>query len=149
MAKDIKVKESSITIGNTIVEAGDLAKEVGKLYIQDLNAAIEDGRKHNRTELSFLVHSKKDTFNKNKINITIGVCDVLLSRMRQLTDYYIYNYDKEELKLIWTLPHKTEMKRFMREPEKYPQLIIQSIRQYLKQEGINLSKRKEEVVSLK
>lgn len=55
-------------------------------------------------------------------------------------DLWSYNPKINNLKLEWTLPHKLEMKNFLRAPEKYSPKLINDINAYLKRTGTDLKK---------
>ena len=121
------------------VEAGDLANEIGKFYMEDLLSAIENHRQYLKLELYFLVSTKKDPANVKKVHINISVSNVRINRMLESCDYWSYDYKTESRKLLWSIPHRTDMKNFLRAPEKYSKDLIKWIRQYIDEENINLN----------
>jgi len=120
----------------TPIAAGDLANEAGKSYMRALNESIDRHRKFKRHKLYFRVIIKKNSFNDRVINITTGVTEDWSGVLDADSDLWIYDYDKEELRLLYSLPNRLEMKNFLRDPDTYSKEFIQYIRTYLKQEGI-------------
>jgi len=121
------------------IEAGELANEAGKSYMKGLWKAIQDHEKFRKPTLWFIVKIEKEMGSDRIINITIGVIDKPLIYLRDSTDLWKYSYITEKLYLEWSLPHKIEMKNFLRAQEKYDSNLIKWIREYIAQEKTNLN----------
>jgi hypothetical protein len=120
------------------VSAGDLTSETGKSYMKGLFKCIDEHSKLKKDRLWFLVKINKEQTNQRIIKITYGVVDKPLHYLRENMDMWEYNYKKESLQLKWSIPHRVEMKNFLRSPEKYSAELIRWIKKYIKQEKINL-----------
>jgi len=129
------------------IEAGELANEAGKSYIKQLNKSIENNVKLGLDKIFIIVITKKDPKVNRMIKITFGICDKPLKFKRENADLWEYNYKTSKLKLHWSLPHRTEMKNFLRSPEKYDKEIIKWIREYVAQENIDLTDKSSQIVS--
>lgn len=121
-----------------IITAGDLANEMGKSYMAGLRKAIEDHRGYNIRNLWFIVKTEKNPSNIQKVHITYGILSEPLKFMRESMDMWKYDYLKDDLTLVWSLPHRTEMNNFLTHPEKYNKDLIYWIKRYLRQEKVNL-----------
>jgi len=137
---DIEAKEEKVVFrSSSPVEAGDLTNEIGKkCYMKGLWECIHDHQKYKRTILWFVVHTKKDIVDRNTTKITIAAVGKPLKLYHQNVDLWRYNYLSEELDLLWSLPHRTDMMNFLRSPEKYDKKLIRWINAYIKQDNINL-----------
>jgi len=135
---EVKKTHRFLNITDPYVECGDLAKEIGKHYMTDLMKAIEEGSKFNREKLWFICVFKKNPFQKEKMHLKIGISDFPIKKMRESMDLWEYNYKTNELTAIWSLPHRFEMKNYLRTPELYDKKLIHWINQYLKQENIDI-----------
>lgn len=131
-------KKENINVSDYIIEAGDLANEVGKKLMKDLYASIERHASLNIPKLYFLTSIKKDPTNLQQIHLYIKVMSRQLHYLRENFSLWEFDYGNEKLKLLWSIPHRTEMKNFLREPSKYSPDLIKWIKMYLKQEKINL-----------
>lgn len=124
------------TLLNNPIAAGDLANELGKQYMISLRKSVENHRKYKRGILYFFILIKKEVYNDRVIKLHIGVNDRFSGTLRHDTDVWQYDYNKEELKLLYSLPHKLAMKNFLHAPEKYSKDLLKWINQYLLQEGL-------------
>jgi len=144
-------KVRKINFSDSYVEAGDLANEVGKDYLDTLFKSIERNNTKERKKLYFVVITKKDPRDINKIEIHILPLfkrNRPLKYLRESTDHWVYDYEKEKLELIWSVPHRIDMKNFLRSPEKYSKDIIHWIRLFLEQENLNLDDPRSQIVPL-
>jgi hypothetical protein len=139
-------KKRSIQVADFDITAGDLADAVGKIYMKDLWEAIERNAKLGKKRLFFLTMIRKNPTKLTEINVYILPFEEFSHKMRESTDLWEYDYEKEKLQLIWTIPHRTEMKNFLRAPEKYSKDLIKWIREYLRQENINLQDSSAQVI---
>ena len=129
----VKTKERKLKITSDYIEAGELANEIGKFYIADLDSAIEDGKEINVSKLYFIVQTEKDPTDLTKIEIRIGITNNNLKYLKESTDFWEYDYNKNEKKLLWSVPHRIDMKNFLRAKNKYSKEMIYWIEEYLKQ----------------
>ncbi len=113
-----------------LVESGELANEFWKSYEKELQKAIEDHRKFKFEKLWFPVMIKKSIANSRIISIVVGVSPDPIS-LRPDLDLWEYDYLREKLNLVYSLPHVLEMKNFLRSEEKYSKKLIEDIRNYL------------------
>jgi hypothetical protein len=120
------------TIG-TPIESGDLAQVMCTYYLKELNQAVEDHAEFNREKLYFMVNTRKDKLCERAIKITIGVIDKPLEYLHQDLDLWEYDYRKDELKLLWSIPHERSFKNFLANKDKVCQKTLFWIYQYLKQ----------------
>jgi len=145
---EVKERTRNIKISNDeVVEAGDLANVIGKYCLEDLEIAVEDHRKYGIDKLYFICQLRKDPRDTNKLKMTIGVTDIKLRLLKESTDFWEYDYLKEKLTLLWSIPHRIEMKNFLKSPEKYSKDLIRWINEYIKQEKINLKDESAQVIS--
>lgn len=133
-----KTKEEHSKLAYNPIAAGDLANEAGKSYMNGLFKAIDDHEKYKRNILWIAVKIEKERWDKRVIKISYGVMDKPLKFMRESMDLWEYDYRNSKLKLCWSLPHRVEMKNFLRAPEKYSKDLIRWINEYVAQERINL-----------
>jgi len=131
-------KEEHLKLLDNPIAAGDLANEAGKSYMKGLFKAIDNHAKYNRKKLWIMVKIEKEMWDKRAIKISFGVMDKPLTFMRESMDLWEYDYTEDKLKLCWSLPHRVEMKNFLRAPEKYSKDLIKWINLYLKQENLDL-----------
>lgn len=139
-------KKRDIQVADFDITAGDLANEVGKIYMKDLWEAIERNAKLGNKKLFFLTMIRKNPTKLTEINVYIFPFVQYSEKLRESSDLWQYDYEKEKLQLIWSIPHRTEMKNFLRSPEKYNKDLIKWIRQYLHQENINLQDSSAQVI---
>lgn len=137
---DVKITQDEMNISDSVVEAGDLAREISKYYHSSLMKSINEHRKFNREKLYFFVRIARNPYNKNEFHLKIAVHDQRINKLIENSDYFSYNYKNEKLKALWAIPHKNMMKNYLNEPEKYNRLVIESIRKFLKQENLDLDK---------
>lgn len=130
---NVVTKKREIQINSDYIEAGELANEIGKIYMQDLDSAINDSRKLDIDKLYFIVQTEKDPTNLYNIEIRIGITNKYFDKLFESTDFWEYDYKREKKRLIWSIPHRIDMKNFLRAPHKYSKDIIQWIKDYLKQ----------------
>lgn len=140
-------KKEKISVPNYEITAGDLADAVGKIYMKDLWKAIERNAKQKRKVIYYLTTVRKDPSDLTKILIYIWPFSEPIRYLRESMDLWKFDYEKEELKLVWSVPHRAEMKNFLRSPELYSKELINWIKQYLKQENINLEDSTAQVIS--
>lgn len=140
-------KKEEISVPNYEITAGDLADAVGKIYMKDLWKAIERNSKQKQKEIYYLTTVRKDPKDLTKILIYIWPFLRPIIYKRESMDLWKFDYEKEELKLIWSVPHRAEMKTFLRAPELYSKELIQWIREYLDQENLDLNDKTERVIS--
>lgn len=131
MAVEIKKREIQITSDR--IEAGELANEIGKFYMKDLDSAIESHKKFKRKKLYFVVQTEKDPTKLTDIHIRIGIVDIPFPELKESTDFWEYDYINDKKKLLWSVPHRTDMKNFLRSPDKYNKEFIDWIKLFLKQ----------------
>jgi hypothetical protein len=136
---DVIIKKEEIRVPNYDITAGDLADAVGKIYMKDLWNAIERNVNQQQKVIYFLTAIRKNPKKLTEIHIKIKPLLEPLFLLRESMDFWKFDYEKEELKLIWSVPHRAEMKTFLRSPELYSKELIRWIRQYLDQENINLN----------
>lgn len=129
----VVTKTREIRINSDRIEAGELANEIGKFYISDLDAAIEDSRHLKFDVLYFIVQTEKDPTNLNNIEIRIGITNKCLNYLRESTDLWEYDYKTNKKRLVWSVPHRIDMKNFLRAEHKYSKDLIKWIKEYLKQ----------------
>lgn len=129
------------------IASGDLANEIGKKLMQRLEHSIKFHRDFQLDRIYFITMIKKDPTNLKEINIYIKASRQPLRILRESVDLWEYDYREEKLNLIWSLPHRTEMKNFLRSPEKYNKDLISWIKAYVKQENINLNDPSSRVIS--
>jgi hypothetical protein len=140
-------KTVKISVPNYDITAGELADEVGKVYMDDLWKAIERNVKLKKKVIYYLTTVRKDPKELTKIIIYIMPFERPIVYKRESMDLWKFDYEKEELKLIWSVPHRAEMKTFLRAPELYHKDLIKWIREYLDQENINLNDKTAQVIS--
>ena len=133
MATEVKITQDEVRIDSDWIEAGDLANEIGKLYIKGLDSAIKDGAQKGMDVLYFIVKTEKDPTDLKRIEITIAITDKLFNKMFESMDFWEYNYKTEKKRLLWSVPHRIDMKNFLRAEHKYSKDLIRWIRAYLKQ----------------
>lgn len=136
-----------INLNDNQIECGDLAREIGKFYMEDLRSAIQDGRKFDLDKLWFICKFEKNPTDKRKMHLKLAISSIPLVKMRESFDLWMYDYKKEVLQEIWSLPHRCEMMNYLYDPSLYHPKLIQWIREYIKQENINLSKIKTKLTS--
>lgn len=124
--------------GITSIEAGDFANEAGKSYMKGLWEAVESHKHIGSHTLWFAVKIKKDILNPAIVRITIGAMSKPFRYLHENLDLWKYDYISDKLELEWSLPHRTEMKNFLRAPDKYNKDLIGWIKTYEKQAKINL-----------
>lgn len=140
-------KKEEISVPKYEITAGDLADAVGKIYMKDLWKAIERNSKQKQKEIYYLTTVRKDPKELTKILIYIWPFLRPIIYKRESMDLWKFDYEKEELKLIWSVPHRAEMKTFLRAPELYSKELIQWIREYLDQENLDLNDKTAQVIS--
>lgn len=120
------------------IEAGDLTNECGKSYMNGLWKAIVDHRVMRLPIIWFIVIVKKDMKDDRIIRITIKAHRKPLKYLHEGVDLWEYDYLQDKLDLVWSLPHRTEMNNFIRNPDKYDKRLIGWIKDFIKQDKINL-----------
>ena len=145
--KEVKRTQRIIGINHYYIEAGELAQEIGKYYMQDLNKAIESHRSFEKENLYFLCKTEKDPLAVQNVHLKMGITDRKLTRLVESTDFWQYNYKKEELTLLWTIPRIFMFKNYLRTPGLYAPFLIECIKKYIKQEKINLKNLSSQVLS--
>lgn len=137
----VNIKEEHIRIDDYSIEAGDLTAAISDKYRLNLWQAIEDGVKFQKPILYFIVMVKKDALVKQKMHIKLTISDKPLpNKMYESTDYWQYDYKKEELKLKWSIPHKSKFAMYLKDESKYDPLLIEWIKRFVKQEGMDVKK---------
>jgi len=121
------------------IAAGDLANEAGKSYMKGLFKAIDNHEKYKKNKLWIMVKIDKERWDRRAIKISYGVMDKPLEYMRESMDLWEYDYVNGKLKLLWSIPHRVEMKNILRAPEKYSKDLVKWIKVYLKQENLDLN----------
>lgn len=134
---EVKRKTRELHLDDPYTECNDVAHEIGKFYMADLRDAIETGRKLSLDKLWLAVNVRKNPIYHRKLHIKIGLIDKPLTKLRESFDLWEYNYPKEELTCLWSLPHRYEMKNYLSTPDKFDPKLIHWINQFLKQEGID------------
>lgn len=145
---DVNTSTSQININDNYIEAWDLAAEIQKKYEVSLNKAFQDGSKLKKNKLYFIVMVKKNAVDKKKIHIKIGIIDKKLSKLYESTDFWSYDYLKNKPALLWSVPHKSAMKNYLKEPDNYDKSLIMWLRQFIAQEGMDLQKYEKRKVKL-
>ena len=135
-----------INISDYDIAAGDLANEIGKIFLPKLQRSIEKHAFLKLDKIYFITTIRKDPTSLDKIHIVIQPLMAPLHYMRESMDHWVYDYKKEKLDLIWSLPHRTEMKNFLRCPEKYSLQMLEWIQKYLDQEKINLKDKSSKII---
>ena len=133
---DTKITTRKMQVPYDYVEAGDLSNEIGKFYMKDLESSVQRHAYLNLPNLYFIIKIKKDPTNTKKIVITIGITNKCLNFLQESTDLWEYDYKLEKLRLIWSVPHRTEMKNFLKSPEKYNKKLIKWIKAFLKHNSL-------------
>jgi len=128
-----------IKIDDPYVEAGDLTNEIGKIYMKRLNASIRRNASKKLDKLYFVVSTKKDPTDMNKIHIFIYNLLEPLKKKYESMDLWEYDYKKEKLTPLWSLPDRSMMKNFLRSPEKYNKDLVRWIKEFVAQENIDLN----------
>jgi len=148
MAVKSKVFQSQVQIKTSDhdIAAGDLSSEIGKTYMKRLWHLIDFHEGFKKEKVYFLSTIRKNPKNLQEINININAMAKPLTYLRESMDLWEYDYKKEKLNLFWSLPHRIEMKNFLRTPEKYSKDIIKWIRMYLKQEKLDLNDNSSQVI---
>jgi len=131
----------------TPIESGDLANEAGKSYMKGLWKAIDNHAKLKLDKIWIMAKAEKEHFAHRAIKIMFGVMDKPLRYMRESMDLWEYDYKNNKLKLLWSLPHRSGMKNFLRAPDKYSKDLIKWINMYIDQENINLKDSKTQIIS--
>jgi len=135
----VSVSSRFLEVNDLEIECGDLAREIGKFYMDDLRKSIQTARKFGLEKVWFAVNFRKNPLDHSKMHLKIGIIGQPLTKLRESFDLWEFDYHKEELTPLWSLPHRYEMKTYLKEPEKYSPELIKWIRQYLAQEGIDLN----------
>lgn len=133
-----ETREEHLKLLENPIAAGDLANEAGKSYMKGLFSAIDNHEKYKKKKLWVAVKIEKERWDKRVIKIAYGVMDKPLTYMRESMDLWEYDYLHGKLKLLWSLPHRVEMKNFLLSPEKYSKDLIRWINLYIKQENLDL-----------
>jgi hypothetical protein len=137
----VKVETEKVDVNELYIEAGDLAGIISDRYRGKLWQAIEDGSKFSKPLLYFIVMIKKDPIDKQKIHIKLTISDKgLPNKMYEGTDYWRYDYKIGELKLIWSIPHKSSMAMYLKDPHRFDPQLIKWINDFIKQEGLDIKK---------
>jgi len=146
--QEVKINKRSFNLPIfDAIAAGDLANHIGGYFMEDLQKAIDNHRKYEKPILYFVCQIRKDPTDTTKINLTIAAMDKRIKYLRESTDLWQYDYKNEKLELLWSIPHRTEMKNFLRNPDKYSKDLIKWIKKYLKQEKINLNDSSSQVIT--
>lgn len=140
-----KTRKAHAKLTEYPIESGDLVNEAGKSYMKGLWQAVKDHEKFKLEKIWIMVKIEKERYDDRAIKISYGIMDKPLKYKRESMDHWEYNYKTGKLMLNWSIPHRVEMKNFLRSPEKYSKDIIQWIKEYVKENKINLH---EEVVVL-
>ena len=143
---EITEKRETINIDHYDIAAGDLANEIGKKLMRDLEESIEKHAVLRKEKLWFLTSIRKNPANTREIHMFIHPSFVELKIKREQMDLWEYDYLKNKLSVVWSVPHRTEMKNFLRSPEKYNKDLIKWITEYLDQEKINLNDSSAQVI---
>ena len=136
----VSVSSRFLEVNELEIECGDLAREIGKFYMADLRKAIQSARKYGLEKVWFAVNFRKNPIDHRKMHLKIGILDRPLTKLRESFDLWVFDYHKEELTPLWSLPHRYEMKTYLKAPENYSPELIKWIRQFVKQEGLDLDK---------
>ena len=136
--KNIISSKDEIKISDFDIAAGDLSNEIGKKFMKKLWHSIEFHSAFELDKIYFLTSIRKNPAKTSEIRITIKALREKLFFLRESMDHWEYDYLDNKLKLLWSIPHRTQMKNFLRAPEKYSKDIIKWIKQYIKQNDINL-----------
>jgi hypothetical protein len=135
---DVTTSTSQINTNEHYLEAWDLTKEISKKYQASLSKSFDDGSKLNKNKLYFIVMVKKDPESKQKIHIKIAITDKKLHKLYESTDLWSYDYVKGKATLLWSVPHKSAMMNYLKEPENYDKNLIKWINQFLDQSGFDI-----------
>ena len=119
------------------IEAGDLVREIGnKTYLPDLYKVIESHRRFNKSSLRFIVLIKKESASLRVVEIKIVATDRKFNYLHHDMDVWEYDYRKEKLKFLWSLPHISEFEDFLADPDQFDPKVISDIKKYMKQEHL-------------
>lgn len=121
------------------VLTGDLVNEIGKDYMGGLHQAVESNRCMNKPVLWFLIRINKDILDSHKVTIAVAAIEKPFSYYHENLDVWKYDYEKEKLELVYSLPHRTEMKNFLREPKKYSKDLVKWCKEYLAQDKVDIN----------
>lgn len=135
---DVKSCEDKINISDKVVEAGEIVQEMVKYYNKSLWRAIEDHRDLGRNRLYFQVKMKRNPYDHNKFHLKILPHRKELSKLYEDCDFYLYDYEKDSLIWLWSVPHKVMFKNFLSDESKYDKNLIKCIKEFLKQENLKL-----------
>jgi hypothetical protein len=136
---DVKTREDKINISEKFVEAGDLTSEMIKHYNKSLWLAVKDHRNLGLKKLYFGVLVKRNPTDHNKFHVKILPFRQELDKLYENMDFYVYDYEKEEMKWLWSVPHKFMMKNYLKDESKYDKKLIYFIKKFLKQENLDLN----------
>jgi hypothetical protein len=145
---EVKTSEEKLVVNTDYVEAGELANEIGKIYMKKLDDAIQDGKELGLDKVYFIIQTEKDPSNLSHIEIRIGITDKYFEKMFESTDFWEYDYRTNKKSILWTVPSRIDMKNFLRSPEKYSKDLIKWIKIYLAQNpDINLHDKRSLILS--
>jgi len=148
--KIVKETEDKIHAPAFNIAAGDLANEMGKVYSKRVIEAIEDHAQFNLDIIYILVETKRHSSNWKEVQLIITVFpkDKKLNRMYESMDYFEYNYKTDKLILLWSIPERGAMKTFLRNPDKYSPYLLAWIRQYIKENNLDLNQQAVKVTKI-
>lgn len=133
MASHVLTFEDKVVLNSDYIEAGELANEIGKTYQKRLDNAISDAKAFNLDKVYFIVQTEKDPSKPTDIHLRIGITDKFFNKLVESTDFWEYDYKLNKKRLVWSVPHRIDMRNFLRAEHKYSKEIIHWIKEYLKQ----------------
>jgi len=138
--KVLKEKVDKLYTNDIIVESGELADEIGKHYQKSLEESFEYHAQFKKDKIYFLVTTKKDSKDTHKITINVVAMEQRPPLLIEGVDLWEYDYIAGKSKLLWVVPALASMKGFLTNEATHDKNIIKWIRDFLKQENIDLKK---------
>jgi hypothetical protein len=109
-------------------EAGDLARELVKSYVKDLNNCIKS-KPYGERSFYITVSEKKDMQLKNVLR-RILTHSLIRPYPEDNTDVFWTCPKQCQTKYCWSLPHISVMDEYLRHPERHPKEQIADIKAY-------------------
>jgi hypothetical protein len=132
-------KTEYIELPNAIVEVGDLAHEVGKRYLDKLWKVVEAHADLGLEKLYIWARIEKNIAEKTKTKFKMFGLLKPLEKLRQSSALYEYDFKKEQMLLLWTIPHRSEFRNILTYPERNTPEYVDTIKRYIKQEGLKIN----------
>lgn len=124
---------------NFNAEAGEVVNAFGPKYMEELKKAAQD---HLYIGKKFYIQivSKHLAIMSNRGIQLVFIARLSKPLMNPNEDVWSVNPKNGNIELEWSLPHKLEMKNILRNEVKMAPKLINDIKQYLKETGLNLNK---------